>query len=208
VIKKLRLKKLEREMNRAESFAEWYERAEAHDEASGMARWRQVDQSKLYDYASIRRRVDRLRSLRAKGDDVGLLFTLNEGIHGNMGGMGSSKLHQEAHAGTKLLIEDYVDEIVDALRYLAELQSDDISQSEKLDFFYRANHCYGRSALMLSGGGILGFYHLGVVKTLLDNKLLPRVISGSSAGSMIAGVLGTHSDEELELFNDPSHVNF
>jgi TAG lipase/steryl ester hydrolase/phospholipase A2/LPA acyltransferase len=208
VIKKLRLKKLEREMNRAESFAEWYERAEAHDEASGMARWRQVDQSKLYDYASIRRRVDRLRSLRAKGDDVGLLFTLNEGIHGNMGGMGSSKLHQEAHAGTKLLIEDYVDEIVDALRYLAELQSDDISQSEKLDFFYRANHCYGRSALMLSGGGILGFYHLGVVKTLLDNKLLPRVISGSSAGSMIAGVLGTHSDEELEQFYDPSHVHF
>jgi TAG lipase/steryl ester hydrolase/phospholipase A2/LPA acyltransferase len=121
--------------------------------------------------------------------------------------MGSSKLHQEAHAGTKVLIEDYVDEIVHALKYLAELESDEISLADKLDFFYRANHCYGRSALMLSGGGILGFYHLGVVKTLLENNLLPRVISGSSAGSMIAGVLGTHSEEELVQFYDPSHVH-
>lgn len=207
-MKNRRLKKLEREMSRAESYEQWFEGAQAHDEISGMERWRRVDQSKLYDYVSIRRRVDRLRSLRARGDDVGLLFTLNEGIHGNMGGMGNNKLHQEALAGTKVLIEEYVEEIVEALKYLAELESDEISYADKLDFFYRANHCYGRSALMLSGGGVLGFYHLGVVKTLLENKLLPRVISGSSAGSMIAGVLGTHSDEELVQFYDPSHVHF
>jgi TAG lipase/steryl ester hydrolase/phospholipase A2/LPA acyltransferase len=207
-LKKLRLRKLEQDMNGAESYEQWRESAQAYDQASGMSRWRQVDQSKLYDYASIRRRVDRLRSLRARGDDVGLLFTLNEGIHGNMGGMGNSKLHQEAHAGTKVLIEDYVDEIVEALKYLAELESDDISYADKLDFFYRANHCYGRSALMLSGGGVLGFYHLGVVKSLLERKLLPRVISGSSAGSMIAGVLGTHTVADLVKFYEPSHVNF
>ena len=48
---------------------------------------------------------------------------------------------------------------------------------DMLEFFRRASHCFGRSALMLSGGGVLGFYHLGVVKTLLDQGLLPRVIS-------------------------------
>ncbi|MDJ0878750.1 MAG: DUF3336 domain-containing protein, partial [Halieaceae bacterium] len=195
-------------MNRAESYDEWRDLAKDHDAASGMKRWREVDQTKLYDYASIRRRLDRLRSLRARHDDVGLLFTLNEGIHGNLGGMGSSKLHEQAKSGTKRLIEDYIDEIVDALKYLAELPEDEISLSEKLDFFYRANHCYGRSALMLSGGGVLGFYHLGVVKSLMEHKLLPRVISGSSAGSMIAGVLGTHTDEELEQFFDPKHVSW
>ena len=68
------------------------------------------------------------------------------------------------------------------------MKSDDIGVQEKLDFFYRANVCFGRSALMLSGGGVLGFYHLGVVKTLLDQGLLPRVISGSSAGSLRAAV--------------------
>ena len=34
---------------------------------------------------------------------------------------------------------------------------------------------------MLSGGGVLGFLHLGVVGELLRQGLLPRVVSGSSA---------------------------
>jgi TAG lipase/steryl ester hydrolase/phospholipase A2/LPA acyltransferase len=208
VLKNLRRKKLERQMDNAQSLSEWREAALEHDEVSGMQRWREVDQTPLYDYNSIRRRLDRLRSLRARHDDVGLLFALNEGIHGNMGGMGSSKLHHKAHAGTKKLIEDYVDEIVHALNHLAELDSEQIGLTEKLDFFYRANHCYGRSALMLSGGGVLGFYHLGVVKALLEANMLPRVISGSSAGSMVAGVLGTHTDVELEKFFDPKQVHY
>jgi predicted acylesterase/phospholipase RssA len=195
-------------MDTAECYADWLDAAREHDEVSGMQRWREVDQTPLYDYNSIRRRLDRLRSLRARHDDVGLLFTLNEGIHGNMGGMGSSKLQHKARAGTKKLIEDYVDEIVHALNHIAELDTDKISLADKLDFFYRANHCYGRTALMLSGGGVLGFYHLGVVKALLEEGLLPRVISGSSAGSLVAGVLGTHTDEELEKFYDPKHVHF
>lgn len=208
MLRSVRLKKLERQMDRAESASQWQEAAREHDEVSGKQRWREVDQTPLYDYNSIRRRLDRLRSLRARHDDVGLLYALNEGIHGNMGGMGSSKLHHQAHAGTKKLIEDYVDEIVHALNHLAELDSEEIGLTEKLDFFYRANHCYGRSALMLSGGGVLGFYHLGVVKSLLELNLLPRVISGSSAGSMVAGVLGTHTDSELEKFFDPKQVHF
>ena len=202
-----RIKQLERQLAEAEKYPQWCELARSHDQLSGMQRWREVDQTPLYDHTSIRRRLDRLRNLRARHDDVGLLFTLNEGIHGNMGGMGSSALHHQALSGTKALIEDYVEEIVLALEHLAELDSDQITLTEKLDFFYRANHCYGRSALMLSGGGILGFYHLGVVKALLENGLLPRVISGSSAGSMVAGVLGTHDDIELEKFYDPAHVH-
>ena len=50
---------------------------------------------------------------------------------------------------------------------------------------------------MLSGGAALGIYHMGVVKSLWENGLLPHVISGSSAGSIVAAMLGTHSDEEL-----------
>ena len=125
-----------------------------------------------------------------------------------MGGMGRSSLYRRAKFGTKQLIEQYIDEIDDSLRFLAELDDDAIDIQEKLDFFYRANVCFGRSALMLSGGGVLGFYHLGVVKTLLDQGLLPRVISGSSAGSLVAGVLGTHTDKELEHFYEPANVHF
>jgi NTE family protein len=202
------LKKLEKVMARATSYGEWRQAAVDHDELSGQKRWRDVDQTSLYDYTQIRLRLDRLRSLRARHDYHGLLFTLNEGIHGNMGGMGRSSLYRRAKFGTKKLIEQYIDEIDDSLRFLAELDHDAIDVQEKLDFFYRANVCFGRSALMLSGGGVLGFYHLGVVKTLLDQGLLPRVISGSSAGSLVAGVLGTHTDEELEHFYEPANVHF
>jgi NTE family protein len=203
-----KLAKLEREMARCETYECWSDLAREHDDISGARRWREVDQTRQYDYAQIRLRLDRLRSLRARQDHQGLLFTLNEGIHGNMGGMGRSTLYQRAKFGTKQLIEQYIAEIDDSLRFLADLDDRDISLQDKMDFFYRANICFGRSALMLSGGGVLGFYHLGVVKTLLSQGLLPRVISGSSAGSLVAGVLGTHNDRELEKFFDPANVHF
>lgn len=203
-----KLKKLEKQMDKATSYSEWCEAAIEHDEHSGLKRWREIDQTRQYDFAEIRLRLDRLRSLRSRHDHQGLMFTLNEGIHGNMGGMGRASLYHRANFGTKKLIEQYIGEVEDTLRYLAELPNDKISVQEKLDFFYRANICFGRSALMLSGGGTLGFYHLGVVKTLLEQDLLPRTISGSSAGSLVAGVIGTHDNEQLKHFYEPANVHF
>ncbi len=201
-----KLKNLQKQMDQAITYEEWSESAQQHDEVSGQKRWRGVDRTSQYDYSQIRLRLDKLRYLRARQDYQGLLFTLNEGIHGNLGGMGRHSLYSRAKFGTKTLIEQYVDEIDDSLRFLAELESDDITTQQKLDFFYRANICFGRSALMLSGGGVLGFYHMGVVKTLLNEGLLPRVISGSSAGALVAAVIGTHTDKELEYFYDPANV--
>ena len=83
---------LERQMAGCNSYEEWREAALQHDELSGMRRWREVDQTRQYDYSQIRLRLDRLRSLRSRHDHQGLLFTLNEGIHGNMGGMGRSSI--------------------------------------------------------------------------------------------------------------------
>ncbi len=203
-----KLRQLEKQLDRCDTYEEWRDVAQQHDALSGQQRWREVDQTRQYDYSQIRLRLDRLRSLRSRHDHQGLLFSLNEGIHGNMGGMGRSSLYRRAKFGTKHLIEQYIDEVADSLRFLAELDSDEISTQDKLDFFYRANICFGRSALMLSGGGVLGFYHMGVVRTLLKQGLLPRVISGSSAGSLVAGVVGTHTDKELEQFFDPANLHF
>ena len=40
-------------------------------------------------------------------------------------------------------------------------------------------------------------YHIGVIKGLFHAGLLPRVVAGSSAGSIIAAFLGTNTDEEV-----------
>eukprot|EP00614_Pseudopedinella_elastica_P032450 CAMPEP_0172644478 /NCGR_PEP_ID=MMETSP1068-20121228/239232_1 /TAXON_ID=35684 /ORGANISM="Pseudopedinella elastica, Strain CCMP716" /LENGTH=469 /DNA_ID=CAMNT_0013458677 /DNA_START=125 /DNA_END=1531 /DNA_ORIENTATION=+ len=73
-----------------------------------------------------------------------------------------------------------------------------ISTEVKLAFFNEARHAFGRTALMLSGGAALGFYHVGLIRSLMDAGQLPRVISGASAGSIMASIVGTHTDAELE----------
>jgi predicted acylesterase/phospholipase RssA len=193
------LSSLERRIKQAGSYAEWRDLAEQHDEHSGKAKWRANSESTLFDYKNIEYRLDELRQLRLNKDDMGLMFNLNEGIHGNQGGMGKPALYEKAMIGTKHVIEEYIAEIVSALKYLNDLPpSEQITKEDKADFFHRAHLCFGRSALMLSGAGSLGHFHHGVVKTLAERDLLPKVISGSSAGSIFAAVLGTHTDGELE----------
>jgi TAG lipase/steryl ester hydrolase/phospholipase A2/LPA acyltransferase len=201
------LNRLERKMRRADSYADWKVAALEHDAKSGFGIWKSKDESKSYDYVNIRSRIDTLKQLRLQRDDIGLLFALNEGIHGNQGGMGKSALYKKAKFGTKNLIEEYVDEIVGALEHISTIpDSNEITSEDKLDFFERASHCFGCSALMLSGAGSLGHFHRGVIKTLLEHNVLPTVISGSSAGSISAAILGTYSNDELPSVLQGDHI--
>lgn len=60
----------------------------------------------------------------------------------------------------------------------------------------------GRSALMLSGGGAISMYHLGVIRALIESKLYNdiKVISGTSGGSISAAMCAIKTSEEL--YND------
>jgi len=51
--------------------------------------------------------------------------------------------------------------------------------------------------LCLSGGAMMGLYHFGVVKALLEANLLPHIISGTSAGSVVGAIVCTRTDDEL-----------
>lgn len=46
-------------------------------------------------------------------------------------------------------------------------------------------------------GGSLAMYHLGVVGALMDGGALPSIVSGTSGGAIVAGVLAIHTDEEM-----------
>ena len=191
------LREIKVALQRASSYEAWRLAALAHDDKSGAAAWKRQDRSSRYGYPGIRRRLDLLRRLRAEDDPHELLYYLNEGIHGNMDGIGKPVMYTVAKFGTKDLITTYLEELEGAIRHIAEVDEQLISFPEKLDFFRRASHCYGRSALMLSGGGSLGPFHLGVARALWEQHLLPDVISGSSAGSFVAAIMGTHTDREL-----------
>jgi predicted acylesterase/phospholipase RssA len=55
----------------------------------------------------------------------------------------------------------------------------------------------GNTAMCLSGGGSLAMYHMGVVKALISLNCLPNVISGTSGGSIVAGVMAIFRNDEL-----------
>ena len=74
-----------------------------------------------------------------------------------------------------------------------------LQQRERVKtFLKRARAAYGRTALCLSGGGMMGCYHFGTIRALMEQNVLPHIISGTSAGSVVASMICTRSDEEIK----------
>lgn len=64
--------------------------------------------------------------------------------------------------------------------------------------------------LVLSGGGMRGFVHLGVIKALNANGIFPEVISGTSAGSLVGALYadGHTPDEIFKVFANKKLFTF
>eukprot|EP00887_Chlorella_sp_A99_P000538 scaffold17.g538.t1 len=97
-------------------------------------------------------------------------------------------------------VTEYIEEVKRALEFIAG--APDLAIDDKLAFLRELRHAHGRSALVLSGGGSLGFHHFGVMRALSAANLLPRVVSGSSAGSLGGATLCTRTEGELAVLND------
>ena len=136
------------------------------------------------------------------------------------------KLYNVSFAGTKYLIENYILQVCEVITDLsllpyappgvpvpassvAALQSIDLAQAvvggksrlrtptQKKQLFQYMRQTYGQSTLVLQGGSIFGLCHVGVAKALFQCGLLPRVITGTGTGALIAALIGIHTDEEL-----------
>ena len=133
-------------------------------------------------------------------DIFDLMFTLRGGIGRNHFGLLHEGLFSRAMAGSKLLIETYHNVVCAALDFVCDApvapNDEPIPNESRLAFFNETRHSYGRTAFLCSGGAALGFYHVGVVKALMMNGLMPRVLGGSSAGSIVTAIVATRTDEE------------
>lgn len=120
----------------------------------------------------------------------------------NLGNITAPRLFNRAYAGTKLLIEDYITQVALAIEYVTTLPTTPSLESgfnsqAKLDLLHDTRQAFGRSTLVLQGGAIFGLCHLGVVKALHLRGLLPRIITGTATGALIAALVGIHTEEEL-----------
>lgn len=196
-----------RELEHAHTYTEWREIALDLDRLESADAWKQDEASEDYDHFLIRERLAEMRRLRASGDILRLVHALHEGLHGNLGNITAPSLYGFARVGTKRLIEEYLGEVVRCLDYVCAGDFPDFSEDDKIVFFKRTGTSFGRSALLLSGGATLGMFHLGVIKALHEQRVLPRVISGSSAGSIIGGMVATRTDEQLPEIFDADSLN-
>ncbi len=201
------IKRLGADLHRATDYRTWREIALEMDRVQGLDAWKADDTSEDYDHLLIKERLAQMRALRRRADVRPLVYMLHEGLHGNLANITNPALYNVARVGTKKLVEDYVDEVARCLDYLCAGDFPDFGPDEKILFFKRTGSVFGRSALMLSGGATLGMFHLGVIKALHEHDLLPRVLSGSSAGSIIAAMVGVRDDRQLPLIFDPDGLN-
>jgi len=191
-----------RDLANAADYATWKQIALELDRVEGADAWKQDETSDDYDYLLIRESLMRMRELRASGDVRQLVFNLVEGLHGNLGNIANPSLHGWCRFGTKRLIEEFSEEVRRCLNYICVGDFPDFGYGDKVLFFRRTGQSFGRSALLLSGGATLGMFHLGVIKALSEQGLLSRLLTGSSAGSIIAAMTGTRTDAELpEIFD-------
>jgi len=198
----------EKALIEATSYEEWYAAALELDRLEGRDQWRLVKESEKYDWRLIASRVSVLQKLRKQKDYDRLMFRLREELHGNLGNMANPELYQQARGGTKKLINQYLDEVSASLILLCQSNVKSLPPMRKRRFLKRAARSFGRSALLLSGGASLGLFHIGVIDELEAQGLLPRVVTGSSAGAIMAGILATHTDSELKVLLNPEYIDF
>ncbi|KAI4162045.1 MAG: hypothetical protein LQ342_004357 [Letrouitia transgressa] len=186
----------------AQSYEEWEEAALQLDELLQADLWRQNASSKHYDYRLLNERRRAIIQAREDDDILGLVNLLRSGLVRNLGNITTPRLFNRAYAGTKLLIEEYITEVALAVGYVTALPTSQSFESgwtsqAKLDLLHDTRQAFGRSTLVLQGGAMFGLCHLGVVKALHLRGLLPRIITGTATGSLIAALVGIHTEDEL-----------
>jgi NTE family protein len=192
----------------AVDYPSWREAAAELDRIEGLDDWKDDETSDDYDWRLIRSRIRQIRQLSGDGQLLKLVHHLRQGLHWNLGNVGNPALYRHARVGTKKLITNYVAEVCKALEGLVDAESPEFRLADKLKFFHDVTLSYGRSALMLSGGATLGLFHVGVVRALYREGVLPTVMSGSSAGSIVASTVGTRRVEDLEELLDPQNAYY
>lgn len=186
-----------RALDEASTYAEWLHAAHDYDALTGGDAWRDADPEDSEQAVAMRQSTATLAKLRASGDSDRLVEALTEAVFRHLGEIRADEHYSGALAGPKRLLVRLQDEVETSLVHLAENPPPHIPRAGVLARFRRSQRVFGRSALLLSGGATWGFHHLGVVKALFDQKLLPQILSGASTGAMIAAGACSRSDLEL-----------
>lgn len=149
-----------------------------------------------YDEELVRQALAGLRARRARADPREIMFALRADLVRNLGGICNPRLHDSVVV-TPRVVTEYLDEVEAQLRFVATCKDRSLPLAERLAFMVETRHAHGRSALLLTGGGTMAIFHVGVVQALVEHRLLPRIIAGASGGAIVAATVCTRKHEDL-----------
>ncbi|GAA5860326.1 hypothetical protein JCM1840_002863 [Sporobolomyces johnsonii] len=191
-------------LRNSETYEEWKQHALALDDYLHLSEWKKSAPNAYYDAPLVRRVLRTLRELREKDDAEGVCAVLHAVLRSNFAGTESFRLYSESYYGTKELVQEYVDEVTRSIEYIRTVPPSLLPLEDKADFFRSVAKNLGASALCLSGGASFGYYHFGVIRALLDQNLLPRVVTGTSAGAIVAAFACCRTDSEIAQLLTPA----
>ena len=200
-----RRQRLRRNMQKATSYADWQKAAQELDTYLGNDEWKEIDDYAYYDHKTVRKAKDQLQARRElaiknESDPYPALQELKSLVEAcvknNFVGVENPRIYSESYCGTKILAQEFIDELYTSLSFL--VSSPELSPSEKFSLCSHLHTNFGRTALCLSGGASFAYYHFGVVKALLDADLLPDVVTGTSGGALVAALACTRTNSELK----------
>ncbi|KAL2818787.1 acyl transferase/acyl hydrolase/lysophospholipase [Aspergillus cavernicola] len=188
-------------MRNAVSYEEWKECAYELDKLEDNNSWKETYECDEYNPRLVEEHLKQLDAARLSCDVSRMLYLIRTSLSRDLGGMSNASLYKHTHYGTKDLIDRYITAAVQTISSLVEVSDGnrcDAAESRYiLDQLLAARQAFGRSALLFSGGATFGMNHIGVLKSLWMSKLLPRIISGASAGSIVCAVFCTRTEDEL-----------
>lgn len=197
----------------AVTYEEWSDCARELDVLENNKAWKYTVECSEYHPQLVHERLRQLEEARISCDVSRMLFLVRTALSRDLGKMSNASLYRHSHIGTKDLIDRYITAALDTITTLVDLsvhnRCDGLELKYILDQLLAARQAFGRSALLFSGGATFGMNHIGVLKALYEAGLIPRIISGASAGSIVCAVFCTRKDDELPgLLDTYAHGNF
>ncbi|PHH72690.1 hypothetical protein CDD80_4375 [Ophiocordyceps camponoti-rufipedis] len=209
-------RKLRKNMRRTSNYREWVAAAKELDCYLGGQSWREENSFAYYNWKTVKRVWDQMRDLRTHAEHYeatgqtakeakvaqDLRALIEACVKYNFVGVDNPRLYSHTYYGTKNLVQNFIDESELSKKFL--LRTKEMSKDEKHCLFKQVNANYGRTALCLSGGASCAYYHIGVVRSLVDADVVPNVITGTSGGALIASLVGTRTNDELKQLLIPA----
>lgn len=172
-----------RKARRTEDFATYRRCAERLDELTGRDAWKSSEEvdpnAPDYDISLVRRKSNELLIFRNSGNIPALVQCVKTCLETQLVSTLNPVLYSLTFSGTKALSEQLQQEVIQAIEYLTKFVRDnpDIAHKDP-DLFAairRLPKDFGSTALIFSGGAMLGLHHFGLLEALIQNQMLPKV---------------------------------